>query len=355
VALVRCTLDEPAAVFLDEPSSALDGEGYQTLKRVVRSLQEAGVAVVYVSHKLEEVMELGDRVTVMRDGCTRATVEVAGTTERELVRYMVGRELGSIFPDRPPPSWGPALLEVRHLVAPGVADVSLTARRGEILGIGGLVGAGRTELAKAIAGLAPVHGGQVVLDGKPVRISSRADALRQGIEYMTEDRIGEGLVPLASLADNMAARVMGRFKRGPFVDRRAQERFAREQIARLSIAARDGRVPVGVLSGGNQQKVLLAACLASTPRVIFFDEPTRGIDVGAKREIYATIRALSKDAAVIVISAELLELLGLSDRIIVMREGRVADELSAAEATEQRIVEAMLGSAAGVGAGPDAV
>jgi ABC-type sugar transport system ATPase subunit len=335
-------------LFLDEPSSALDAPGIETLGRVVRGLRERGVAVVYVSHKLEEVFALGDRVTVLRDGATRDTLEVGATDESELVRLMVGRELGKLFPERTArPARGEPVLEVRDLAAPSVNGVSFSVRRGEVLGIGGMIGAGRTELAKAVAGLAPRHSGEILLDGHAIRISRRIDALRQGIEYMTEDRLGEGLVPLASIADNITARVLGRFRRGPFLHRRAQERFAEEQIERFSIVARDTRDPVGVLSGGNQQKVLLAACLASSPRVVFFDEPTRGIDVGAKREIYATIRRLSATVGVVVISAELLELLGLSDRVLVMRKGRIVDELAGGEASEQRVVAAALGAGAG--------
>ena len=245
VALVRCTLDDPAVVFLDEPSSALDGEGLDTLTRVVREMREHAVAIVYVSHKLEEILELGDRITVMRDGTTRATLAGDAATEDELVRLMVGREIGNLFPDRVPRPRVAPTLEVRDLEAPRVHGVSFNAHDGEILGIGGLIGAGRTELAKAIAGLAPRHAGELRLDGEPIDPGSRTAALRLGIEYMTEDRTGEGLVPLASLADNMTARVMGNFKRGPFVDRRAQERFAREQIERFSIATGDARTPVG--------------------------------------------------------------------------------------------------------------
>jgi ribose transport system ATP-binding protein len=345
VALVRCTLDDPAVIFLDEPSSALDSSGVQTLERVVRRLRGAGVGLVYVSHKMEEIFGLGDRVTVLRDGTTRATLAVADTSESELVQMMVGRQISRLFPERAPDAADArTVLEVSDLEAPGVHGVSFRVRQGEILGIGGLIGAGRTELAKAVCGLAGRPSGEVVLDGEKVDCSRRDRALRDGIEYVTEDRLGEGLVLLASIADNITARVMHRFRRGPFVSRRAQERFAAEQIARFRIVAPDARAPVGTLSGGNQQKVLLAACLASEPRVVFLDEPTRGIDIGAKQEIYEAIRALSRTMGVVVISAELLELLGLADRVLVMRGGRIVAELSGHDVTEEHVVSAALGT-----------
>jgi ABC-type sugar transport system ATPase subunit len=353
VALVRCTLDDPAVLFLDEPSSALDSKGVQTLEQIVRRLRAAGVSLVYVSHKLDEIFALGDRVTVLRDGTTRATLEVAETNEAELVQMMVGRQISRLFPERGEErAEHTTVLEVRDLHAPGVNGVSFAVRQGEILGIGGLVGAGRTEVARAVSGLADRPSGDVVLDGVSVDCSRRERALGHGIEYVTEDRLGEGLVLLASIADNITARVMHRFKRGPFLSRRAQERFAAEQISRFRIVAPNAAAPVGTLSGGNQQKVLLAACLASEPRVIFFDEPTRGIDIGAKQEIYEMIRALSETMGVVVISAELLELLGLADRVLVMRGGRIVAELAGEEATEQRVVAAALGS--GGRAGHDA-
>jgi ribose transport system ATP-binding protein len=343
VALVRATLDQPRIVFLDEPSSALDRAGVDLLYGLVRRLRAAGTAVVYVSHKLEEVFELTDRVTVMRDGATvlagRRTDE---STVDGVIAAMVGRQLGQLFPDRAAAP-GPVVLRVRELRAPRLDGVSLDVREGEILGLGGLVGAGRTELAKAVAGLAPVHSGQISVDGRGVPARGRRAAMRAGIEYMTEDRLGEGLVLNRPVSENVTARVMSRFTRGPFVDGPAVRRFTAEQIQRYAIVAPHGGVDVATLSGGNQQKTLLAATLAGDPRVVFLDEPTRGIDVGAKAQIYAQVRELSRRRAVVLISGELIELLGLADRILVMAGGRIAGEFDPATASEEDLVAAALG------------
>lgn len=362
VALVRGVLDDPQIVFLDEPSSALDREGVEILSGLVDRLSQDGVAVVYVSHKLEEVFDLGDRITILRDGETAGVRDRTETTVDQVVNLMVGREIDRLFPSRPETEPGPIVLEVTNLTAPGVRDVGLTVREGEILGLGGLVGSGRTELAKAVCGLAPVHDGEIRVDGGAVSINHRTEALKQGIEYVTEDRLGEGLVLERPLAENVSMRVLDRFSTGPFVSASQERHFATEQMDRFRIAAPDATAPVKVLSGGNQQKTLLAACLASDPRVIFFDEPTRGIDVGAKAQIYEIIRELARDRAIVVVSAELIELLGLADRIAIMRGGEIAADFDAASGTEEQLVTAALGVEADArspaspsrGAGPSA-
>jgi ABC-type sugar transport system ATPase subunit len=344
VALVRGALDEPRVVFLDEPSSALDRAGVEALYRLVRRLRGAGSAVVYVSHKLEEVFDLTGRITIMRDGRTVAAgLPTAESTVDGVIAMMVGRQITQLFPARPGPRTGKVMLAVRGLSAPRVYGVDLDVREGEILGIGGLIGAGRTELAKAVAGLAPIHAGQVSVDGREVVIRSRRDAMRHGIEYMTEDRLGEGLVVNRPIAENVTARVLPRFQRGPFVDHRAARRFTAAQIARFGIVAPHGGVNVSTLSGGNQQKTMLAATLAADPRVVFLDEPTRGIDIGAKAQIYALVRELSRERAVVLISGELIELLGLADRILIMNTGRVVAEFDPSTASEQDLVAAALG------------
>lgn len=343
VALVRGVVDEHRIVFLDEPSSALDHEGYSILRRLVERLRAERVAVVYVSHKLEEIFSLCDRITVMRDGRTVGVRDRAATTVNEIVSLMVGREIDRMFPPRPGGPFGEPVLEVAGLTAPRVNGVSFTVRRGEILGIGGLVGSGRTELAKAASGLAPITGGTLRVEGDLVEVPDRPAALRHRIEYVTEDRIGEGLVFTRSIAENVSSRVLRRFARGGLVSGGAERAFARRQMSDFRIAALSETLPVQALSGGNQQKTLLAACLATDPRVIFFDEPTRGIDVGAKAQIYELIRNLAHDRAVVVISGELIELLGLADRIAVMRSGRLVAEFDAESATEEDLVSAALG------------
>lgn len=344
VALVRGTLDDPTVMFLDEPTSALDQAGVEVLYKLVRAQRDAGRSIVYVSHKLEEIFDLADRVTIMRDG--RSVLEgeaVEKASVDRLVATMVGRDISQLFPPRVARVERRTVFELRNLRARRVNDVSLHVKQGEILGLGGLVGAGRTELARAATGLSPITSGEVLLDGAPVRIRTRRDALRMGIEYATEDRLGEGLVVGRPIRENVSARVLGRFARGPFLNHADIDAFAEGRIREFGIAAPHAGVAVNTLSGGNQQKTLLAAVLASDPRVVFFDEPTRGIDVGAKAQIYATIRALSRDRAIILISAELIELLGLADRILMMRDGRIAGEFDPASASEQDLIAAAIG------------
>jgi ABC-type sugar transport system ATPase subunit len=344
VALVRGTLDDPSIVFLDEPTSALDQSGVEVLYRLVHALRDRGIAVVYVSHKLEEVFALTDRVTIMRDG--RSVMEGRPTAEltvNTMISTMVGREITQLFPARPAAKDGKLVLVVNGLSAPRVHDVSFSVREGEILGIGGLVGAGRTELARAISGLAPISLGSVHVDGREATLRTRRDALKFGIEYVTEDRLTEGLFVNRPISENVTARVLGRLSRGPFVNHAAVGAFTAERIRDFAIVAPHGGVNVDTLSGGNQQKTLLAAALASDPRVVFFDEPTRGIDVGAKAQIYRMIRELSRERAVVLISAELIELLGLADRILIMRAGRMAGEFDPATASEQSLIAAALG------------
>jgi ribose transport system ATP-binding protein len=344
VALVRGSLDRPRVVFLDEPSSALDRAGVEALYKLVHRLRRDGCAVVYVSHKLEEIFELTDRLTIMRDGrIVTAGQRTGSATLDGVIAAMVGRQIDQLFPARTTQPAGGAVLRLRAFTAPRVHDVDLDVGEGEILGIGGLIGAGRTELAKAVSGLAPVYGGRVSIDGKDVQIRSRRDAMRHGIEYMTEDRLGEGLVVNRPISENVTARVLPRFRRGPFVDHAGIRRFTAEQIKRFGIVAPHGGVTVSTLSGGNQQKTLLAATLASDPRVVFLDEPTRGIDVGAKAQIYSLVRELSRRRAVVLISGELIELLGLADRIVIMSTGRIAGEYDPATASEEDLVAAALG------------
>ena len=343
VALVRATLDEPKLVFLDEPTSALDQQGVEILMNLVNRLREEGVAVVYVSHKLEEVFDLADRITVMRDGHVIAVHECSETTVEEIVRLMVGRSIERLFPQRPTSPTGGCMLEVKNLCAAGVEGVDFKVNRGEILGIGGLLGAGRSQLAKALTGLTPILDGSVRLDGIEVKIKNRANALKLGVEYVTEDRLGEGLVLDRSVAENVGSRVLHRLTRGPLVSSAAERKLAEGQMRDFKITAPDATVPVRSLSGGNQQKTLLAACLIRDPKVIFFDEPTRGIDVGAKAQIYQLIRDIAEDRGVVILCSELIELLGLADRIIIMRHGRFVAGFDTEEASEELLITAALG------------
>ncbi|MFO0850470.1 MAG: sugar ABC transporter ATP-binding protein [Gemmataceae bacterium] len=327
-------------LILDEPTATLTPAETATLFGVARGLKAQGVAVVYISHRLEEVFELADRVTVLKDGEGQGTFAVADVTPQLLVRRMVGRDVEFDRPtDRAPESR--AVLEVNGLTDTGstgrvrLADVSFTVRAGEILGLGGLVGAGRTETALGVFGGRPGCVGEVRVNGKPVRIRSPQDAIAAGIGYVPEDRKDAGLFLDMGLAANVVVATL----RGVVLNDAAQERTGNGYREKLRIASRGGDEPVRALSGGNQQKVLLARWLEVNPAVLIVDEPTRGVDVGAKREVHAVLFDLArKGTALVVISSDLPELLALADRVVVLRGGRVTGELSRDELTEEAVI-----------------
>ena len=323
---------------LDEPTAALTIAETNTLFRVVRQLKERGVGIVYISHRLEEVFQLADRVTVLKDGRLQGTLAVAETTPEQLVSLMVGRDLVR-EPGHPPPlAKGVPALEVIGLSGPKTRPVTFSAWSGEILAFAGLAGAGRTELARTIFGAEARQAGEVRIKGKPARIRSPRDAIAAGIGYLPEDRKELGLFLEMSIAQNIAAARLDHFGSWHLDDRRIEE-VALDYMKRLSIAAPSVHTRVGSLSGGNQQKVLLARWLVRDPLVLIVDEPTRGVDVHAKAEIYALLRSLARDGkAIIVISSDLPEVLALANRIIVMRQGAIAGELSARDASEEAVM-----------------
>jgi L-arabinose transport system ATP-binding protein len=330
----------PAVIAFDEPTSSLSDTEVEALFRLIRTLRDEGVAVIYVSHRMNEIFQISDRVTVLRDGALVATVATAETDEARLVRMMVGRDLTDMFvrQRRPRPS-GPAALSVRGLTNDDVTDINLEVYGGEVLGIAGLVGAGRSELAHAIVGSTPVHSGEILVDDRPVRIASPRDAIRAGIGFAPEERKAQALLMQRSVRDNISLAILDRIRRARVVRRGEEREVAQRYTAALRIRTPDIEQVVSSLSGGNQQKVVLARWLARRPRVLILDEPTRGVDVGAKAEIYGVINQLTADGiAVIVISSELPEILGLSDRIVVMQRGRVTGELDHSEATEERVL-----------------
>ncbi|SDZ44622.1 ribose transport system ATP-binding protein [Micromonospora pattaloongensis] len=331
-------------LIMDEPTAALADHEVALLYGLVRRLQQRGIGLLYVSHRLTEVFDLADRITVLKDGRRVTTVPTADTTPDELVRHMVGRELSSYYPDRAAPDdLGPVRLTVRDGGNRKLHGVRLELRAGEVLGVGGLQGSGRSALARALFGVAPFSTGHVTLDGRPVRLRSPRAALRAGIAYVTEDRKGEGIVARQSVLDNalLASRSMGR----AWSRRAARSVRIRNLLAAVDVRAAGYDQEIRFLSGGNQQKVVLARWLALNPRIVLFDEPTRGIDVGAKSAIHALVRRLARaGAAVLMISSDLPELLGMSDRILVMREGRIAGELPAG-ATEEDVVALAVGTA----------
>jgi ABC-type sugar transport system ATPase subunit len=341
VEIARALAGESKVIILDEPSATLSDPEVERLFAVLRGLRARGLGVVYISHRLEEIFAIADRVTVLRDGRRVASSPVADVDRAQLIRWMVGRDLREEFPPRAPAP-GDAVLEVRGLACPPrFTDVSFTVRRGEIVGLAGLVGAGRTSVALALFGALPGVRGEVRLDGRPVRFASPADALRAGMGYVTEDRRRRGLFRVLSAGANITISFLRSLAPlgilSPGRERPAAAAAAKEFDVR---AAAGLAQPAGTLSGGNQQKLLLARLLLRPRRLLVLDEPTRGIDVGAKAEIYGIMNRLTAQGlGILMISSELPEVLGMSDRVVVMHEGRTAGELSRAQATPERVME----------------
>jgi ribose transport system ATP-binding protein len=342
VEIAKALSHRSRVLILDEPTAALNTQEVADLFRVVRQLRDEGVGIVYISHKMDELQQIADRVTVMRDGRGIATRPMAGTHMDEIIHMMVGRTLEAWDRQVPDTSARPVALEVRGLSRRGVLkDVSFTLRRGEILGFAGLMGAGRTEVARAVFGADPIDAGEILVHGKPVSIRSPQQAVAHGIGYLSEDRKHFGLATGMDVETNIALTSMPRFLRaGLWLDAGQMRGTAEDYVRRLGIRTPSVRQPVRLLSGGNQQKVVVAKWLLRDCDILFFDEPTRGIDVGAKAEIYRLLTQLADEGkAIVVISSELPEVLRLSHRVLVMCEGRVTGELSAAEATQESIMQ----------------
>ncbi|QYJ17165.1 Galactose/methyl galactoside import ATP-binding protein MglA [Rubrobacter xylanophilus DSM 9941] len=336
---------------MDEPTAVLSGRETGQLFRIVRRLKEEGVGVIFISHHLEEVAEIGDRITVLRDGRLVGRVP-ADTGRDELVRMMVGRSIDEQFPRRRTEP-GEVLLEVRGLTRRGVLeDVSLQVRSGEVVGVAGLVGAGRTELARAIFGVDPVDAGEVLVEGRPLEDFGPREARRRGMGFIAEDRQGQGIVPPLSVAENLVLASPERdLRAGMLVDWGHLLRRAGEVVESLRIRTPSLEQEIRYLSGGNQQKAVIGRWMLAGSRVLIMDEPTRGVDVGAKVEIYELMNRLTEaGAGILMISSEMPEVLGMSDRILVMSGGRITGELSPREATQERVMGlATAGSEAAVG------
>ncbi|NWG16293.1 MAG: sugar ABC transporter ATP-binding protein [Chloroflexi bacterium] len=338
-------------LIMDEPTAALTEADVEQLFSIVRLLRERGVGIIYISHRLHEVFELADRVTVLRDGQYVGTKLVSETSENDLVSMMVGRTIDNLFP-KLDTEIGKPVLEVRNLYRrPMTRGVSFQLRAGEIVGLAGLVGAGRSEVAQVIFGINPAESGEILIDGQPVTIKHPGQAMNHGIAYVPEDRGTQGLVRQMRIRENVSMSVLRAIRAGIFINRREERSLATGMIKQLNIRAYSAEQVVNKLSGGNQQKVVVGKWLASKPRILIMDEPTRGIDVGAKAEIHRLMSELAKEGlAVLMISSELPEILGMSDRILVMRGGQVVAEYSRAEATQERIAAAMMSETAGNGA-----
>jgi len=331
-------------LIMDEPTAAITESDVERLFSIIELLKQRGVGIVYISHRLNEVFDIGDRVTVLRDGRYIATEPVDQMTEDKLVSMMVGRTIDNLFP-KLDAQVGKVVLEVRNLTRKRVAhDVSFQLREGEIVGMAGLVGSGRSEIAQVIFGFTPAHAGSILVDGREVRITTPGQAMRYGIAYLPEDRGTQGLIRQMDLRANTSITVLRALSRATFINRQKETQLAHSTIQQLSIRAYGPQQLVGKLSGGNQQKVVVGKWLATRPRVLIVDEPTRGIDVGAKAEIHRLMSELAQQGmAILMISSEMPEILGMSDRILVMREGRLVAEFSRAEATQENIGLAMMG------------
>ncbi len=331
VSMARALSHDTRLLVLDEPSAVLDQSGVENLFRVVRSLTARGVAVVYISHRLEEIREIGDRITVLKDGITVATgLSVEATPTSELIQLMTGRAIEYVFPPRgaPTPDDAAVVLEVSGLALDGVfSGVDLTVRAGEIVGLAGLVGAGRSEILETIYGARKASAGRVLVDGRPLRRGSVSSAVRAGMGLAPEERKSQGLLLDQAVFHNITVSSMRRFSRGGFLDSGAERAKALELTQSLDVRPAGVSRAVRTLSGGNQQKIVLARWLLRECRVLLLDEPTRGVDVGARSEIYALVRGLADAGiAVVVVSSEVEEVLGLAQRVLVVREGEVVHE-----------------------------
>jgi rhamnose transport system ATP-binding protein len=348
VEIARAIGADARIILMDEPTASLTDLEVTRLFDVITALRRGGVGIIYISHRLDEVFTLADRITVLRDGETVHTVRRLDTRKDEVVRHMAGRELSTAFPKRTI-VMGDVALEVRGLssVTAGVYDVSFSVRRGEILGIAGLVGSGRTEMAELIFGLRQIDGGDVLINGQPAMITGPDDAVACGVAYVPEDRRRHGVVLDMSIAANTTMANLAAVSRLGWLERDAERALAMRFVAGLQIKASDVDASVGTLSGGNQQKVALARWLATSPSVLILDEPTQGVDVGAKAEIHAVMQAMvERGMAVVMISSELPEILGMSDRIAVMREGTIGAIVDRAEATSERLLALALSPSA---------
>lgn len=339
VEIAKAISNKSEVIIMDEPTSAISGKEVEVLFNIIRDLTKQGIAIIYISHKMDEILSIADVITVMRDGKYIGSYPAAELNNQQLINLIVGRALDTIFEKRSPHP-GKPLLTVNGLSGEKFSAISFDVKQGEILGIAGLMGAGRTEIIQAIFGLEKVYAGTITIGGKEVNIQSPADAMRYGIGLISEDRKQTGLVLSGSVKQNITLAALKKCSPGFFLDLKKEKQLAGEEVKRWNIKTPSVNQQVNFLSGGNQQKVVIAKVLLNDPDIIIFDEPTRGIDIGAKTEIYKMITALAeKGKAIIMISSELIEVLGLSDRILVVRNGKIAKELQAAEATQELIMQ----------------
>ncbi|MDF2096017.1 sugar ABC transporter ATP-binding protein [Fodinicurvata sp. CAU 1616] len=349
VQIARALLDERKVVIFDEPTAVLANDEVAALLDIIRGLREHGVAVLYISHRLDEIQTLADRVTVLRDGRMIGTWPAAELNQRQMAELMVGRELDMLYPNKRAATSEEPLLSVTDLeVDQGAQKASFAVRPGEVLGLGGMIGSGRTELIEGLMGLRSSQAASVVVNGREISHRSVASMMEAGLVYLTEDRKGKGLLLDEKLAPNLTLQALEAVNPATILDRRAELAALRKAVADYDIRVRSLTLEAGKLSGGNQQKLLLAKLMMTDPSVVIIDEPTRGIDIGNKSQIYDFIDAMVRAGkACIVISSEMQELVGLADRVLVMRAGRIVAELSGGEINEGNVVYAATSGAHG--------
>jgi ribose transport system ATP-binding protein len=345
IEIVKALMTNAKVLIMDEPTSALTEREANVLFQVMQRLKQSGVGMVYISHRMEEIFTHCDRITVMRDGVSVSTSPIADTSFNQVVKEMVGRELSERFPARDA-HIGDEILKVEGLTGAKFKDISFTLKRGEILGFAGLMGAGRSEIMRVIFGLDPLISGTIKINGKELKINSPNDAIKNGIGFITENRRDEGVILGFSIRDNIAINNMHNYVRSGLIDSKAEDKFILELTDKLLIKMASVNLNVGSLSGGNQQKVVIAKWLGNKPQILIMDEPTRGIDVNAKREIYQLMNELSKTGvAIIMVSSELPEIIGMSDRVAVIHEGTVAGILERENLTQEKIISLAAGEA----------
>jgi rhamnose transport system ATP-binding protein len=351
VEIARALASDSRLIIMDEPTAPLTPKEVETLFDIARRLRDEGRTIVFISHRLEEVRALCDRVTVFRDGNKVATEAIGKLTDADIIRLMIGRPVKE-YMHKQTARIGEVALKVENLTLPGVfTGISFEVRRGEIVGLGGLVGAGRTDVARAIFGVAPATTGTIEIAGKPVSIADPSDAIALGLAFVPEDRAYAGIFRTLSVEQNITAAVPGRIAPGGFIRRAIEKALAADSVRKLRIRLASPRQPIGELSGGNQQKAILARWLLTDPGVLILDEPTRGIDIGVKAEFYEMIGDLAAQGrAILLISSELPELLALCDRVLVMSEGRLTADIPRSEATQERIMAAAVPQSKGIAA-----
>ena len=337
--IAKAISNKAEIIIMDEPTSALSNREVDILFGIIEELKQQGIAIIYISHKLDEILRISDTITIMRDGKYITTCNKSELDHNQLIALIVGRELNSIF-DKKEINPGEVVLSVTGLTGAKFKEINFNVRRGEIVGIAGLMGSGRTEIVNAIYGLEKILKGEIIVKGKKVKIRSPRDAIKNSIGLVSEDRKKYGLVLTSTVKHNITIASLSKCSNGPFLNLKKENKIVDEQIQKLSIKTSSPDQIVNFLSGGNQQKIVISKVLLNDADIIIFDEPTRGIDIGAKSEIYKLMTQLVKDGkAIILISSELTEILGMSDRILVIHEGAIKVELSKAEATQELIMK----------------